>query len=388
MRKNVAALLGLLCFALSACGTPEVVPAPITQSPAPEPETPAPAVPVTPQTVASPVPVFIHMLNERQGWGITENNLIRTDDGGETWYDFTPPNVSSLGYSATLTFVDAAHGWMLIPHASDPFAGTLYRTEDGGLSWTSISVPFGIGVLQFLDAANGWMMASLGVAAGSMGVSIFQTSDGGQHWTQTYTNDPNQPAAGDSLPLGGLKDGLTALDTQTAWIGGITYAPGRIYLYRSNDGGRSWMPGVLQTPPGSAEAEFETRGPIFVSPSDAYLPVQMASQNGVQLIIYVSHDRGETWSLAPQIIPQGGSLDFVSPTDGFVWNGTDFYVTHDGAQTWERVSPDVAFGEEFAGMDFVSPTVGFVLTNDVTGTRKLYKTSDGGATWVLLSSHP
>jgi len=388
MRKNAVAMFSLLCLALSACGTPEVVSAPITQGRTPETETPAAAVPVTPQAVASPLPVFLHMLNERQGWGITENNLIRTEDGGLTWYDLTPPHVSSLGYSATLNFADADHGWVLIPDASDPLVGRLYRTEDGGLSWTSVSVPFGIGVLQFLDATNGWMMASLGASAGAMGVSIFQTSDGGQHWTQTYTNAPESPAAGDSLPLSGLKDGLTAVDAQTAWIGGITYAAGRIYLYRTDDGGRSWRPDALQPPPGGAEAEFETRGPIFVSPADAYLPLQMASQNGLQLVVYVSHDRGETWSLTPQVIPQGGSVDFVSPSDGFVWNGSDFYVTHDGAQTWARLSPDVAFGEEFAGMDFVSPTVGFVLTNDITGQRKLYKTIDGGATWALLSRNP
>lgn len=388
MHKNALAALSLLLVALTACGTPEIVPAPITQGPTPEPEAPATAVPIVPQIIASPMPLFIYMLNEQEGWGITENNLIRTIDGGSTWYDFTPPNASSLGYSATMTFVDAAHGWVLLPDANDPFSGTLYRTEDGGLSWTSFQVPFGLGVLHFLDAANGWMMASLGAGAGSMGISIFQTTDGGQHWTQAYTNDPNQPNAGDSLPLGGLKDGLTAVDAQTAWIGGIVYAPGTIYLYQTHDGGRSWTPSTLPLPPGSTEADFETRGPLFVSPMDAYLPVHMASQNGIWLVLYVSHDRGETWSLLPQLIPQGGSIDFVSPQDGFVWNGTEFYVTHDGAQTWTSLAPDVVFGEEFAGMDFVSTTVGFVLTNDVTGTRKLYKTTDGGATWTLLSGSP
>ena len=47
--------------------------------------------------------------------------------------------------------------------------------------------------------------------------------------------------------------------------------------------------------------------------------------------------------------------------------------------------PAYAFGDNFSGMDFVSTTTGFVLTNNVAGTRILYKTVDGGATWTVAS---
>jgi len=36
-------------------------------------------------------------------------------------------------------------------------------------------------------------------------------------------------------------------------------------------------------------------------------------------------------------------------------------------------------------MDFITTTTGFVLTNNVAGTRTLYKTVDGGATWTVIS---
>ncbi|MCL4531394.1 MAG: hypothetical protein M1282_18575 [Chloroflexi bacterium] len=374
--KRILSFLFLLAF-LTACA-PNVVPIPVTQGPTlPPPTSSAPVI-------AAPGLTTVHMVDANSGWGVTDTAVVRTEDGGVTWHEAGPSGVTTLGYTATSNFLDAQHGWILITDPKNPLAGTMYRTSDGGTTWTSSSVPFGSGDLHFLDADKGWIMASLGAGAGSMGVAIFQTTDAGATWTQTYTNDPNQPNAGSSLPLGGLKDGLTPLDMQNAFIGGVIYTPGEIYLYKTSDGGHSWSQITVTAPVGYEQADFETIGPTFVSAKDAYLPVHASSQYGVMLVIYVSHDGGATWVLTPKMIPQGGSMDFVSPTDGFVWNGTTFYVTHDGAQTWTTITPDVAFGDNFAGMDFVSPTTGFVLTNDVTGTRRLYKTTNSGTNWTQL----
>ncbi|MBI1855580.1 MAG: hypothetical protein HYR93_06915 [Chloroflexi bacterium] len=381
--KRISSFLFLFSL-LTACGVPNQVPIPITQGPTLAPETSAPVPPVNAPIVTAPGLVALRMIDENNGWGITDTQIVRTDDGGVTWYDVSPSGVGSLGYAATFDFLDSQRGWVVIADSSDPLKGTMVRTTDGGATWTTIPVPFSGGDIQFLDANNGWVMASLGVGAGSMGVAVFQTTDGGSTWTQTYTNDPNQQGAGDSLPLGGLKDGITALDMQNAWVGGVTYAPGVVYLYKTSDAGRSWALNPAPIPAGYEQAEFETIGPKFVSSIDAYLPVHISSQNGVLLAVYASHDGGANWALTPTMIPQGGTLDFVSPKDGFVWNAAAFYVTRDGAQTWTIIPPDVAFGDSFAGMDFVNATTGFVLTNDVSGARNLYKTTDGGATWIAL----
>ena len=216
-----------------------------------------------------------------------------------------------------------------------------------------------------------------------MAVAIYQTTDAGATWTQNYTNDPTQGGAGDSLPLGGLKDGLAATSMQAAWIGGVTYAPGTVYLFQTGDAGHTWKKKYVQAPLGYEEAELETRGPVFLGSSTAFLPVHVSSQNGILLAIYVTHDGGATWIQSPAYVPQGGASDFVSETSGFVWNGSGFYVTADSAQTWTIVSPDVPFSASFAGMDFVDLQVGYVLTDDGAGNRRLYKTLDGGRTWNI-----
>ncbi len=375
--KQIVTLV-VLVLILSACAQPATL----------TPTLPAP-VTVAPPTLSEPVssaPAFtmIHMLDVMNGWAITDTGVVRTNDGGATWHDVTPSGVTKLGFGTTFYFLDSNHGWVVSGNGqSDPPSGTLYRTQDGGATWQSSAVNFLMGNLVFVNASNGWMMASLSVAMGSNAVAIFQTTDGGQTWKQTYLNDPTQPGAASTLPLGGLKDGITPIDMKNAWVGGITYKPGEVYLYQTQDGGQTWTEQPVSIPAGYEQAQFETIGPQFVTTLDAYMPVHVTNQYGVLMAVYYSHDGGANWALTPTMIPNGGTMNFVSATDGFVWNGTEFYVTHDGAKTWTTVSPGISFGDNFAGMDFLTTTTGFVLTNNAAGARTLYKTMDGGATWTV-----
>ncbi len=380
-------IIGLvICASLLVACTPELIPRPVTPQPSsptaiPPTETPAP---ISAPVVASPKLTAIHMLDENSGWGISETQVVRTIDGGVTWYNVGPKDVAQLGYAALSAFLDAQHGWVLVADPKDMLKGTLYRTADGGASWDSIAVPFGGGDMKFLDAKNGWMMAGLGAAMGSMAIAVYRTNDGGSTWTESYVNDPNVPNAGSSLPLSGLKNGLAATNMQTAWISGTIYTPGVIYLYRSDDGGATWQQVPVQIPNGYDQAMFDALPPRFASSATAFLPITASSQNGVMLTIYVSRDGGNTWVGTPTMVPQGGQTDFIDAKNGFVWNGTAFYVTHDGAQTWTTVTPDIKFTDSFAGMDFVSASKGWIITNDGSGGYALYVTTDGGATWNIL----
>lgn len=262
-------------------------------------------------------------------------------------------------------------------------AGTLYHTQDGGETWDAVRVPFGDGKLQFLDGAQGWMMANLGVGVGSMGVAIFQTEDSGLTWQQVYTNDPNSPNAGDSLPLGGLKNNLVAQNLHTAWIAGVIYAPDTIYLYKTTNGGETWELQPLPAPPDITSFEAATDGPILLSENDLILPVQILGEI-TQTGIYFSKDGGQSWEFVT-LLPGSGRVGFPSPSNGFFWSGEDFYGSEDGGQTWSQIPSNTTFSEELILFDFVNANTGWSLTLDEDGEKVLYKTADGGVNWVQLS---
>jgi photosystem II stability/assembly factor-like uncharacterized protein len=197
-----------------------------------------------------------------------------------------------------------------------------------------------------------------------------------------YINDPNDPQAGDSLPLGGLKSDLVPLTPQTAWVTGVIYSPGTIYLYRTDDGGQTWTPVTLPLPAGAENFELGIdEGQLqFVSPQDAFLAVRMSGELS-QTAVYVTSDAGATWRLTPTLIPGTGASDFLSGQEAILYNGDEFYVTRDAAATWSVVSPDIVFGDSFATLDFVNLLSGWVVTA-VESQRSLYRTHDGGATWL------
>jgi len=371
LRRRGAVATFLLSL-LTACGSPS--------TPTPFPDTPAPAV-VDAPIIEAPALVNIQFLNELDGWGVTETQVVRTNDGGITWYNVTPLNVMETGYSVEMFALDADHVWMQKPDFNNyPNSGFLSRTTDGGITWATITVPFSGARISFLDANNGWVLADLGVGAGSNAVAVYQSVDGGETWDQTYINDPNHANAGDSLPLGGLKQGFTPLNMQTAWVYGVVYAPGSAYLYRTDDGGHNWTEVILPLPKGAQNTELTVEQVSFVSASDAFLIMRMTSNN-IHLAVYVSNDAGNTWSLTPTLIPEAGSADFLSANEVVIYNGEQFYVTRDAARTWSIIPPDIFFGDTFAAMDFVNITSGWVITLDPVGHRSFYRTNDGGATW-------
>ncbi len=147
--------------------------------------------------------------------------------------------------------------------------------------------------------------------------------------------------------------------------------------------------------------------PIFLNGKNGWMPVRIVKWNAGHVLawnvlaFYTTDDGGETWTPRPGIIEGGtnfvGSyrqLDLVSGRDIFVCNGANLCVTHDGAESWRTIKPDIDLDRASSHggvlqIDFVDATHGWAVVYDTFKDFPhekyyVYKTSDGGATWMEL----
>jgi photosystem II stability/assembly factor-like uncharacterized protein len=169
-------------------------------------------------------------LSTTEGWVQLNHSLFWTSDGGQTWTNITPA-MSANASLLTVKFTDEKNGWVLwaddaashLSHTTDGVnwitqacdlsndagltadrvwmgwldsrtgwisarwssgvnfsLGTLWRTEDGGATWLSTSLPLGEAV-YFVDPQNGWL------AGGPAGDQLFYTDDAGSTWTASQS---------------------------------------------------------------------------------------------------------------------------------------------------------------------------------------------------------
>ncbi|HKI52597.1 MAG TPA: NBR1-Ig-like domain-containing protein, partial [Anaerolineales bacterium] len=356
--------------------TPTFTPVPPTATSVP------PTIPPTPGTlVTSPLISSLHMIDPLNGWALGDSYLLRTTDGGATWYSVLPGDIPTSGYFPTST-----KGWV-ISRSSNGNIGSLYRTSDGGLNWTRYDIPFDSGYIQFLDDNNGFVLQITGAATNKQSVILYKTTDGGATWVQNYNNDPNAPGAGNTLPLGGHKDGMTFRDTTTGWVGGDIPMNGYFYLYKTTDSGATWERQALAIPAGYESAYITTTAPKFFGTNDAVLPVWMTIGAGMKdLFLYTTHDGGAIWTASPAFARSAEHTDIISMSNTISWDWANlFHVTSNGGTNWATVTPNVNFSDGFRGLDFVSTTTGWVTLRHPDDSTSLYRTTDGGSTWTLLS---
>jgi len=324
--------------------------------------------------VYSPVIRSLSMLDPYSGWAVGDSYILRTNNGGVTWYNVLP--ASGRGY-----FPNASRGYVLS-------GNVLYRTTDGGATWTQTQVPFNGGLIQFINDANGFVLNGEGVGMNKEPIYLYQTSDGGATWTLKYTNDPLAANSNVSIPFSGFKSGMTFRDTLRGWISGNSPAVGFVYLYKTTDGGTTWALQNLTLPSGYSSAFIDAGAPKFFNANDGVLPVWMTLDVGKRdLFIYVTRDGGNTWTRSTGYARQGWNADFISLTEGFTWNISGFLqTTKNSGASWTQVASNINFGDNIPSMDFVSATTGWAIQNSGDGTTPLYRTSDGGKTWILLTA--
>ena len=147
---------------------------------------------------AGPEPIEVtgfDLISASEGWLRLGQHLYWTRDGGQSWTEITPPNLEPAVIQA-VWFVDAQSGWLVLTRLEAPesIAYSLARTSDGGATWQVTPLPlFAPGdpdalaeavYLHFVDAQTGWLVVKRATGSNFSVGALFKTTDGGQSWTQ------------------------------------------------------------------------------------------------------------------------------------------------------------------------------------------------------------
>jgi photosystem II stability/assembly factor-like uncharacterized protein len=303
--------------------------------------------------------------------------LYRTRDGGRSWSDVSPGDVAAPPTPVGRRLV-------LVPVRVHD-ALRVMRSTDGGATWRA-SRPIRDGrpaapaqVLR-VDPSHLFLALGEGAAAGSSAQSLWRSDDGGRSWrlvSRTRTAGPPDRA----LPFGCDKTGVGFATPARGWAGGDC-AGGPAFLYRTDDGGRAWRRLRLA---GLGRCACEVSPPRFSSPRDGAFAVTGFPQEGGRPVVrvYWTRDGGAHWRatrppagrIGVADVVDGSTAWVVGTRRGVVRSPFDrLFRTADGGRTWHTTA--LPFDGQADAIDAVSATTAFAVT-----PRGLVRTVDGGRTW-------
>lgn len=232
---------------------------------------------------------------------------------------------------------DALNGWVVGGKAR------IYRTRDGGATWTRQSVDASGAALysvSFVDTLTGWVVGN--------GGRIFKSTNGGATWlpqtSGTYV---------------GLRQ-VFALDSLNAWAVGSLGT-----IRRTSDGGVNWTDVA-------GGGTRELYGCHFRSVSRGYI----VGTTGAILFWDGSEVTEQTSGTTESL----QDVDFISDSVGWVvGDGWTVLKTTDGGLHWVNQSVPVEVDPYLRGVCFVDSLVGWVIGS----SGAVLHTGDGGATWEV-----
>ncbi|MFJ1812242.1 MULTISPECIES: WD40/YVTN/BNR-like repeat-containing protein [unclassified Streptomyces] len=360
---------------------------------------------------------------------------LRTTDG--KWTDVTPVkpggttpdgSTDSFGYGGAA--VDARRPGTVVVSTNNRWAAvdTLYRTTNGGRTWTSLKEAAVLDVSEtpFLAFGAdrpkfGWWIQAVAVdpydskhIVFGTGATLYGTRDL-KHWAprvrgleETSVRQLISPPTGEAHLISGLGDvgvmyherltaspsrGMAANPVFGSATGLAQAAARPSYVVRtgfgdhgngawSDDGGRSWAPFAAQ--PALAE---DAPGPIATNTDGSVLLWTFVHWDGTKYPAHRSTDNGATWSEVPSF-PKGATplADPADPTRFYAYDtdrGTLFAST-DGGLTFTGRASGLPSGDSQFQLAAAPGRSGDLWLS--TKWNGLYRSTDGGASFDRSTS--
>jgi photosystem II stability/assembly factor-like uncharacterized protein len=298
-------------------------------------------------------------------YGTDLGRTLRTTDGGATWTALYSHKVDNAGWSTTGLDVTTSYGIHFDPFdAKRQFISYtdigLFRSEDGGASWTSSTA----------GVPRDWLNTTYWV--------VFDPKVRGRAWSvNSYTHDLPRPK-------------MWRHNSVLNYKGGVC---------RSDDGGRTWQK--------SNEGMDQTAATHILLDPTSPVEARVLYVAGFGRGVYKSSDGGRSWGLKNQGITQSqpfvwrlalssdGTLYAViarRSEDGSIGNSGDgaLYRSSDGAAHWEPVPlPQGTNGPNGLAVDPQSPNrlylAAWARATGVHGEGGgLFLSEDAGKSWKQI----
>ena len=324
------------------------------------------------------------------GYELTGSELALTSDSGSTWRAATPPGLAAADIRA-VHFVDPASGFVVSVAGTERQAFTLWRTTDGGSTWTPLPLPLPAGVdaaapisVAAPDASHWFVSLSLQQSLGLPGPGVLlATSDAGRTWSRR------------------LLPGSGAIAFTGAGQGWLAPVSGR--LYRTRDGGRTWRRVSIPAPAGFRSKLPLAVRPTFGDPERGVVPVTFRRGARTAVTFLISRNGG-TWRAATTVTGHRAAAP-AGRIPAAVADATHWVALPDGGKRVVSIVngrpsrgvataglPLAAPGFELEDVSFASPATGWAAVSTcAAGTgahcprrETLYRTVDGGRIWAPL----
>ncbi len=308
---------------------------------------------ITPPLPASAIIHDVTFMDAGTGyilWSIVDpsGNLIiqasRTSTTGAAWTDILiqtvlPEDPDIAFETLTLGWLDSQTGWVSLKRqtGSNFSFGTLFRTDDAGLTWQRHALPIG-GPVSFVDARQGWM------AGGPARDQLFRTLDGGSTWEDQPVPLPSDEGQVSNIypPVFDLAgNGLLAFVSQQ----GEAF---QFNLYFTSSGGADWI--FLASFPLGSEV---SQPPVSILDARNLLATVPASNQVLRLV--------------------NGQVETLINEDGLSASIVDL----------DMLTLDIGWAKwiESDCQSELTPDAGGTTNITCTTVTKLIRTDNGGVTW-------
>jgi photosystem II stability/assembly factor-like uncharacterized protein len=339
--------------------------------------------------------IAIHPEDENLWYvAVGSGGVWKTDNAGVTW---TPVFDEQTSYSTGCVTVDPSNPHRVWVGTGENVGGRhagygdgVYRSDDGGQNWKNMGLAASEHISKIVVHPENpdivWVAAQgpLWSRGGERGV--YRTADGGKSWTRTLgddewtgatdiTIDPREP---DRVYAATWQRHRTV----AAYLGG---GPGS-GLHRSDDGGVTWQ----KLTEGLPESRMGKIG-LAISPQNPdvlYAAIELDRRKGA---VYRSADRGSTWEKRSDTVSGGTGPHYyqelyASPHqfDRIYLADVRIQVSNDGGKSFVRVSEKYKHSDNHA-LAFRKSDPDYLLAGSDGG---VYESFDLAKNWRFMDNLP